>query len=90
MISFLRWLFTDRRTGRIVIGQKPNALVLAAALACVAQMVAPPGPVRRGLALVAGAASVLWGLDEAARGVNPWRRFLGAGVLAWQVRQAAE
>ncbi|MEQ8842356.1 MAG: hypothetical protein RIB98_15330 [Acidimicrobiales bacterium] len=27
----------------------------------------------------------LWGADELLRGVNPWRRLLGAVVLGWQL-----
>jgi len=30
---------------------------------------------------------VIWALDELVRGVNPWRRILGGGVLVWQVAE---
>ncbi|CAN5797580.1 hypothetical protein BH20ACT6_BH20ACT6_05100 [soil metagenome] len=30
-------------------------------------------------------AAVVWGLDELLRGVTPFRRMLGAGVLAYQM-----
>lgn len=26
-----------------------------------------------------------WGSDELLRGVNPWRRLLGSGVIGWQL-----
>jgi hypothetical protein len=28
---------------------------------------------------------LFWGADELIRGVNPWRRLLGALVIAWQL-----
>lgn len=28
---------------------------------------------------------IIWGIDEIRRGVNPWRRLLGVGVLTWQL-----
>jgi len=31
---------------------------------------------------VASGAIIVWSLDEIVRGVNPWRRLLGAVVLA--------
>ena len=42
---------------------------------------APPGfavTILRGVGI---AALIVWAVDECARGVNPWRRSLGAGVL---------
>jgi hypothetical protein len=39
----------------------------------------------RVLADVASGAIVFWGLDELVRGVNPWRRVLGALVLSLSV-----
>ena len=29
---------------------------------------------------------VYWGLLELLRGVNPWRRLLGLGVILWELR----
>ena len=34
---------------------------------------------------VASIALIVWSVDEIVRGVNPWRRILGSGVLAWVV-----
>jgi hypothetical protein len=28
---------------------------------------------------------VIWATDEIVRGVNPWRRFLGAAVLVYEI-----
>jgi hypothetical protein len=38
---------------------------------------------------VAGVALAVWAVDEIVRGVNPWRRILGAAVLAVSAAGAA-
>ena len=43
------------------------------------------GAPRTLLDAVAAVALAAWAVDEIVRGVNPWRRFLGAAVLAWFV-----
>ena len=81
-----RWWFEDRRTGRIVIAQFPNWPIWAIAACWLARMLTEDGSTFddvlrwavRGLWL-------FWGADELARGVNPWRRLLGASVLGWQL-----
>jgi hypothetical protein len=35
--------------------------------------------------VVGTAALLVWAIDEIVRGVNPWRRALGSGVLVWQL-----
>ena len=78
----LRWWFEDRSTGRIVVGQTPNLLLLIFIATWSANRLAQPGGVTgKALPWVASASLVAWSLDEIARGVNPWRRALGAGVL---------
>ena len=76
------WLFRDRETGRITIGQMPNLplwiFIVATALRSVFH---PAGGARTALDVVATGALVWWAVDEVARGVNPWRRILGAVVL---------
>nr|WP_082503820.1 MULTISPECIES: hypothetical protein [unclassified Methylobacterium] len=85
------WVFRDRRTGAITIAQRPNApLLIFAACALIDGIVAPEGS--WGIALRAAGALALayWALDELLRGVNPWRRGLGAatlGFLAWRIGQ---
>ena len=80
------WLFRSRETGRITIAQMPNLplwiFIVAAALRAVFD---PTGGARTALDVVATGALVWWAVDEIARGVNPWRRILGAVVLAGQV-----
>ena len=78
----LRWCFEDRSTGRIVVGQVPNAPLLVFAAAWTAnKLIQPAGLAGKALPLLASASLAVWSLDEMVRGVNPWRRTLGAGVL---------
>jgi len=76
------WVFRDRKTGRIVIAQRPNVpLVIALASFAGRRLADPPDPWRAVLSVVGSVALVVWAGDELVRGVNPWRRALGAGVL---------
>lgn len=78
----LDWLFRDRETGRIVVAQVPNpALWTYLAFAVVLRLADPAGTARTVLVVGRTAAIALWALDELVRGVNPWRRLLGAVVL---------
>ena len=80
--SLADWFFRDRQTGRIVIGQAPNMPILVYAVARVAARTAPPAwrsPALR----TSQAALAVWAVDEALRGVNPWRRCLGVAGLFW-------
>ena len=78
----LRWWFEDRSSGRIVVGQTPNLLLWIFLAAWSAnKLTHPAGLAGRALPMVASASLVAWSLDEVARGVNPWRRALGTGVL---------
>lgn len=75
-------MFRDRATGKLVIVQLPN-VPLTIWLACVVTgwLVHPTGTWSTVLTTVRTIALVIWAGDEVARGVNPWRRALGAGVL---------
>lgn len=76
----LGWLFRDRRTGRIVIVQFPN-VPLAVWIIATALRWLVAGHLDAWLGIIATVALVVWTGDEIRRGVNPWRRFLGALVL---------
>jgi hypothetical protein len=77
------WLFRDRETGKVVIAQLPNApLAIFLAAALVRALVHPAGAVGTIVSVVASLALLWWSVDEIVRGVNPFRRFLGAAVLA--------
>ena len=79
------WWFRNRETGRITIGQWPNVSLTVFLVAWAARRVLDPtGVFDTVLAVVAIGALIVWALDELIRGVNPWRRALGAGVLVWQ------
>lgn len=76
------WLFRDRRTGTVTIAQWPNLpLWLFGGLSLGAWLAQANTPLARGLTLGADLALAWWALDELLRGVNPWRRFLGAATL---------
>ncbi len=79
------WLFRSREDGRITIVQPPNlALGLFLAATIAGWILNPAGTVGTAVRLVATGALLVWALDELVRGVNPWRRVLGGGMLAWQ------
>lgn len=88
----LAWTFRSRQTGRIVVGQRPNAPLIVFLLAWAATwLVAPDGTAGRVLLTLSRVALGLWAADELLRGVNPWRRLLGAsvlGTLAWLILHA--
>jgi hypothetical protein len=80
---FVDWLFRSRETGKLTIAQLPNApLALFIAFRFAQALVSPHGTVHDALHWLAIAALAWWGLDELFRGVNPFRRILGAAVLA--------
>ncbi len=85
-VKAFTWLFENRTTGRITIVQFPNAaLGLFLAASALQRLLDPSGALRTGLRLLAAGALLWWALDELLRGVNPWRRLLGAAVLAGQI-----
>jgi hypothetical protein len=86
----LEWLFRDRDTGRITIVQPPNLTLAVFVGAVVVRRVAEPEETAgAAVGVLAGVALVIWAVDEIVRGVNPWRRILGAAVLALSAAGAA-
>ena len=77
----LDWLFRNRATGEYTIAQFPNASLGIFLLTFVLRIVVRHGTVHDVLSVVGTVALLWWSLDELFRGVNPWRRFLGAGML---------
>lgn len=76
------WLFRNRSTGALTIGQWPNLpLWLFGGLSLGAWAAQGNQILAEWLSLGADLALAWWALDELLRGVNPWRRFLGAGTL---------
>ena len=77
------WLFRNRSTGRITIAQAPNVpLLVFLGATGVRWVLHPSGTVGTVVAVIGTLALVVWAADEVVRGVNPWRRLLGGGVLA--------
>ncbi len=78
------WLFRDRQTGEIVVVQFPNVpLFVWSGATVLTVLLRPAGLWRTALVGVATVALVVWAGEEIIRGVNPWRRFLGATVLCF-------
>jgi hypothetical protein len=76
------WTFRNRRTGAITVAQWPNApLVIFGAITVALRSLHPSGGIATAGRVVAGLALLVWALDEVVRGVNPFRRMLGAVVL---------
>ena len=74
------WLFRNRSTGQITIAQFPNVALGIFIATVVVRLFVRTGAPRTVLDVVALLALGWWAVDEMARGVNPWRRILGAVV----------
>ena len=86
----MNWLFRNRQTGEITVAQAPNAaLIIFLVAALVQHAFNIHGTVGTGLAVVSTGALAVWSADELMRGVNPFRRLLGAVVLAGIVASLA-
>ena len=84
--AILRWWFENRHTGKITVAQFPNWPLFAIAASSVVRRLASDGSVLADIAaLLTVCLWLFWGGDELIRGVNPWRRLLGAGVILWQL-----
>lgn len=76
------WFLRSRVTGRITVAQWPNwSLATWLVTSLVLRLAHPHGAARTALTVVATGALVVWAVDEVLRGVNPFRRLLGAVVL---------
>jgi hypothetical protein len=79
----VNWLFRNRQTGEITIAQAPNAPLIIWLVATVINLVFDPsGTVGTVVTVIGTGALIIWAGDELIRGVNPFRRFVGALVLA--------
>lgn len=79
--SAFDWMFRSRETGRITIAQLPNPPLGIFLGSVVLRWVVPAGPARVAVNWVGALALAWWAIDEIVRGVNPWRRLLGAAGL---------
>jgi hypothetical protein len=72
------WLFRNRRTGGITIAQFPNVALWIFIATVVVRVFVRSGAPHTVLDVVGLLALGWWAADEVVRGVNPWRRLLGA------------
>lgn len=84
--SWFDWFFRDRRTGRVVLVQRPNALLSVLVGTVLAWLVLrwawnPSGAGKVVLDGLLWAGVLPWAFDEILRGVNPYRRVLGVASL---------
>ena len=88
--AWFRWWFQNRQTGRITVAQFPNwPLFAIAALTAVRWLVGGDPDVADLSGWVVSGLWLYWGGDELVRGVNPWRRLIGASVIGWQLIRVA-
>lgn len=81
MSSFTSWMFRSRRTGRITIGQPANLSQKVFQRTTIVGVLLPRSRARTVLGQAAVVSLAWWGVDEVARGVNPFRRLAGATAL---------
>jgi hypothetical protein len=86
MRQFLQWFFRNRETGEVTIAQAPNLVLWVVIAAGVLLWVLPSsGNPSAALGLVFKGGLLVWAVDEVFRGVNPWRRCLGAAVFGYEL-----
>jgi hypothetical protein len=76
----LDWSFINRRTGRYTVAQWPNLALSVFIGATVLHLLHSAGTFGTVVRALGDAALIVWALDEVVRGVNPFRRALGAAV----------
>jgi hypothetical protein len=86
MCRFSQWFFRNRETGAITIAQAPNLALWIVMVGSVLIWVWPPlGRLGVAFEVVVKGGLFVWAIDEVLRGVNPWRRCLGAVVLGYEL-----
>jgi hypothetical protein len=86
MRRFLQWFFQNRETGAITIAQTPNSVLWIVIVGSIVIWAwHPAGKLGFALEVIVKAAIFIWGIEEVWRGVNPWRRCLGAAVLCYEL-----
>jgi hypothetical protein len=85
MRQALQWFFRNRETGGLTIAQAPNSILWIVIVAGTLLFIWPSaGDLSFVLTIVFKGGLVIWALDEIFRGVNPWRRCLGAAVILYE------
>ena len=84
--SLVRWWFENRESGELTVAQFPNWPLLAIGLAALTHRIVDGGSrIHAVTGFVGPCLWFYWAGDEMIRGVNPWRRVLGAVAALWQV-----
>ena len=84
--QILQWFFRNRQTGAITVTQAPNLVLWIVIVALAVRWIWPTsGTLSIACSVVVTSGLVVWAVDEIVRGVNPWRRCLGAAVLAYEL-----
>lgn len=91
MVNTLRdavnWAFRSRQTGRITLVHPPNALALTSGALTASTLLARRSPgAARAAAVLGRVTGLVWAADEVVRGVNPFRRAVGAVALVRLLR----
>jgi hypothetical protein len=83
----IRWMLKSRRTGRLTVFQWPTIpLSIFIVLTVGRHIIHTTGRAGNLTHVLAGAALLVWAVDEVVRGVNPFRRILGALVIVVTIR----
>ena len=86
MRQVLKWFFRNRETGEVTIAQAPNFVLWVVIAAGILLWVLPSsGNPSAALGIVFKGGLLVWAVDEVFRGVNPWRRCLGAAVFGYEL-----
>jgi hypothetical protein len=81
LVASLQWLFRDRSTGEMVVAQFPNPPLWIFLVTVGARWFVPEDDTWHDVLGWIGLFALLWwAIDELVRGVNPWRRLLGAAI----------
>lgn len=79
------WVFKSRETGKITLAQWPNIPLWAFIAASVLAALVKNGSAHTLFSVLAAIALAVWAVLEIVKGVNPFRRGLGAVVLVGMI-----
>jgi hypothetical protein len=78
----VRWMFMNRRNGRLTVAQWPNvSLSVFIVLTFALHIFHANGGIEHLIRAIADVTILAWAVDEAIRGVNPFRHILGLVVI---------
>lgn len=86
-MTLFEWLFRNRRTGQITIGQWPNAAAKTTVVSGIVHWLFPDDLVGKFARVISVGSLVIWALQELLGGVNPARRMNGLSSLVLLARR---